>query len=76
MNSCFVHPCFTSLLSRLASAQMSTGVEISLKPKVSFKIESGVQVTIFHVAAAVALEGPVFQRQPVVQRAAVQTQLA
>ena len=53
-----------------ASAQVSTGVEISLEPKVSFKIASGIEVTVFSVPAAVALKGPVLQHQPVVQGAA------
>ena len=42
---------------------MSTGVRISLELRVSFKIASGMEVTVFSVAAAVAPQRPVFQHQ-------------
>ena len=41
-----------------------------LKPRVSFQVASGVPVTVYHVATAVAREGPILQRQAIVPRVA------
>ena len=60
MGCCFMHPSCASRLGRLASARMSTGVEIPLMPRVSFQIASRVYVTILCVTTSVAREGPVF----------------
>ena len=37
MNSCFTHPGFTRQSCRRASAQVSTGVEISPEPRVKYR---------------------------------------
>ena len=63
LNSCFSHPSFTWQSCRQASARMSTGVGFPGKPRVSLQITSRVQVTMFDVATAVALEEAVSERQ-------------